>query len=119
MSMGDDILLDEAIFFGLKDIVGEDMFQDFVQRFLVDCKDRVGRIESHHANGDFKGIELEAHTLGTTAATYGAYSLEKLCRLIEYLPEDKRTDLPVLIEKLQLLSKRVIAKACEVSGVAG
>ena len=81
MTMDSDLDL-----FVLEDLVvaiGFAASADFVTRFIADCDQRVARILAAFAADDFESLALDAHTLGSSAATYGLRSVEVLCRKIE------------------------------------
>ena len=65
-------VIDETILAQLRDAIGDDAMSEFLQRFLDDCEERTLRITEAYGLSRFSEVELEAHTLGTSAATYGA-----------------------------------------------
>ncbi len=97
----DEDLIDQTVLFSLRDSIGEEAMQSFLERFFSDCVERTERITSAYGNARFSEVELEAHTLGTSAATYGALKLEKICREIEFARPNKS---PAFQERIDLLN---------------
>lgn len=104
-SMDDDII-DETALNGLRDAIGEKAMEDFLDRFFEDCKARTDRIANAYDKSRFSEVELEAHTLGSSAATYGALKLEKLCREIEFAKPGKSKAFQDRIDQLNILSEK-------------
>ena len=100
----DDNIIDEAVLSTLRDAIGEEAMKDFLNRFFEDCKARTERITKAYGNSRFSEVELEAHTLGTSAATYGALKLEEICREIEFTKSGKNQAFQERIDRLNLLS---------------
>ncbi|PCJ02220.1 MAG: hypothetical protein COB14_02525 [Alphaproteobacteria bacterium] len=102
----DQDLIDESILHALVDAIGATAVNDFLHRFIDDCDARTHRIIEAYGKNRFSEVELEAHTLGTSAATYGAVKLEVVCRAIEYAKPFKNEFFDEKIEQLQILSMR-------------
>ena len=96
--------IDENVLHALSDAIGAAEVKDFICRFINDCEARTGRIIEAYGKNCFSEVELEAHTLGTSAATYGALKLETVCRAIEYSKPFKNQSFDEKIEQLHLLS---------------
>ncbi len=99
-------IIDEDVLHSLSEAIGKGAMVDFLNRFLDDCVVRTKKITQAYENGDFKDVEIEAHTLGTSAATYGALHLEKACREIEYSQPIKGDSFQKLIEDLNSFSEK-------------
>lgn len=104
MNMDSD--LDLFVLEDLVSAIGFAATTDFVTRFINDCDQRVARILSAFAADDFESLVLDAHTLGSSAATYGLRSVEVLCRKIE---NSEPTD--VIEQDMDLLSAEA-ARGC-------
>ena len=102
----DDNIIDEATLNALCEAIGEEAMKDFMRRFLEDCEARTARITKAYGKSRFSEVELEAHTLGTSAATYGALNLEKICREIEFANPGKNQAFRDRIDRLNLLSEQ-------------
>ena len=103
-----DNVLDRATVQRLRDTIGEDAFLRFLNRFFEDCAARTARINDAYHRNQFSEVELEAHTLGTAAATYGAAELEAICREIEFAKPSKDNVFQERIDRLNLLSEESI-----------
>lgn len=99
-------VIDEATLNALCEAIGEEAMKDFMGRFFEDCKARTKRITDAYGKSRFSEVELEAHTLGTSAATYGALNLEKICREIEFAKPGKHQKFQDRIDRLNLLSEQ-------------
>ncbi len=102
----DKNIIDERVFNALREAIGEEAMQDFLDRFFEDCKARTDRITEAYGHAQFSEVELEAHTLGTSAATYGALDLEKICREIEFAKPGKNQTFQGYIDRLNVLSEQ-------------
>ena len=98
--------LDLFVLEDLVSAIGVAASADFVARFINDCDQRVARILAAFAADDFESLVLDAHTLGSSAATYGLRSVEVLCRKIE---NSEPTD--VIEQDIDLLSAEA-ARGC-------
>ena len=103
--MNDDII-DENVLNAFRDAIGDDAMDSFLERFFEDCAARTERITAAYSKSCFSEVELEAHTLGTSAATYGALKLEKICREIEFAKPVRNREFNERIELLNLLSRQ-------------
>lgn len=102
----DQDIIDEAILNALREAIGEEAMNDFIHRFFDDCKARTERIIIAYGNACFSEVELEAHTLGSSAATYGALKLEGICREIEFAEPGKSQTFQEHIDHLNILSEQ-------------
>ena len=102
-------MINANVLSNLNEALGTDAMHDFLGRFFDDCHMRTRRIIDAYANGNFAEVELEAHTLGTSAATYGAAQLEQLCRQIEMADYSQQADiLDQHIKSLEILSEESV-----------
>ena len=99
-------VIDERVLNSLRDAIGDDAMNEFLKRFFEDCVSRTERITEAYGHSRFSEVELEAHTLGTSAATYGALKLEGICRDIEFSKPIKSKDFQGRIDRLNLLSEQ-------------
>jgi HPt (histidine-containing phosphotransfer) domain-containing protein len=76
-------LMDEAVLARLAQETSDAMLDRMIGLFVVEAQKRVDAIELHFANLDCHGVEIEAHTLKSNAATFGATHLAVLAREIE------------------------------------
>lgn len=60
-----------------------ELLPTLIDTFLTDAKQRVSDILSAIESKDWATAELNAHALGSSAATFGAISLHQVCRKIE------------------------------------
>lgn len=60
-----------------------EMLAELVALFMTDNRSRLDRINQAIADWDFKVMEEECHSLGSSAGTYGAMPLHYLARKIE------------------------------------
>ena len=102
----DDNIIDETVLHALRDAIGDDAMTDFLERFFEDCETRTQRIIQAYNTSNFSEVELEAHTLGTSAATYGALKLEKICREVEFAKPTKSQEFQERIDHLHRLSEQ-------------
>lgn len=104
----DKALINPSVLQALREAIGDEAFQEFIKRFMDDCSDRTQRIIESYDRGRFSEVELEAHTLGSSSATYGAFQLEDLCRDIEYAKPNKDDMFRDRIDRLCVLSEESI-----------
>ncbi|PCJ96206.1 MAG: hypothetical protein COA45_11290 [Zetaproteobacteria bacterium] len=104
----DDNIIDQTILNALRSAIGEDAMQNFLGRFLEDCRVRTKRITEFYGKGRFSEVELEAHTLGSSAATYGAINLEAICREIEFSKPRRNQNFQERIDRLNVLSEQAL-----------
>jgi len=76
-------LLDEPTLVRLGEETDPSMIPELVQSFIEDSKKRVAVIERATREQDNEALEHEAHTLGSSAGTFGTLPLHQLCRSIE------------------------------------
>lgn len=104
----DDYIVTRSTLDSLLDAIGKDSFHNFLHRFFDDCDIRCQRVSQAYKNNHFSEIELEVHTLGSAAATYGAHKLEELCREIEAAKPSKSKTFEDRIERLNALSAQSV-----------
>lgn len=80
---GDSPLLDKAVLVQLAEETDPDIIPKLVGSFLGDLESRVTKITAAVEAADLQILELEAHTLGSSAATFGAMKLHHLAQNIE------------------------------------
>ena len=102
----DQAIINEDTLSALCEAIGEEAMNEFLYRFFEDCKARTERIIDAYGNNQFSEVELEAHTLGSSAATYGALKLEGICREIESAQPIKDQTFRDRIDRLMLLSEQ-------------
>lgn len=76
-------LMDEAILARLAAETSEAMLERMIGLFVNEAQRRMDAINEHLARLDCHGVEDEAHTLKSNAATFGASQLSALAREIE------------------------------------
>lgn len=76
-------LLDESYLIKLGEDTDPEMVPDLIEIYLTDARERLERVRQAIADKDFDVLELETHTLGSSAATYGLMPLHKLARRTE------------------------------------
>jgi signal transduction histidine kinase/CheY-like chemotaxis protein/HPt (histidine-containing phosphotransfer) domain-containing protein len=78
-------VLDENILKELGREAGEDMIMELVQCFIDDTSSRTIDIENVIAENNLAALEAQAHSLGSSAGTFGCMQLHHICRDIERL----------------------------------
>jgi len=78
-----DDLLDESYLIKLGEDTDPDMVPELIDIFLVDAKERITRMEQAIEDKDMDVLELESHTLGSSAASYGLMPFHRLARRVE------------------------------------
>lgn len=101
-------ILDKQSLEILKNAIGEEALSDFCERFIVDCQARADRIISAYNKSQFTELELEAHTLASSSATYGAKALEELCREIEFARPIRDAGFQERIDRLKILTEESV-----------
>ena len=76
-------LMDEAILKRLAAETSEAMLERMIGLFVNEAQRRMDAIHAHLAQSNCHGVEDEAHTLKSNAATFGASQLSALAREIE------------------------------------
>ncbi|WP_298189877.1 response regulator [uncultured Pseudomonas sp.] len=76
-------LMDEAVLARLAQETSDAMLDRMISLFVIEAQKRVDAIAAHFASLDCHGVEIEAHTLKSNAATFGAAQLAVLAREIE------------------------------------
>ncbi len=74
---------DKAVLLQLAEETGPDVIPGLVGSFLGDLESRVEKITVAVEAADLQTLEFETHTLGSSAATFGAMKLHHLARNIE------------------------------------
>ncbi len=77
------LVLDISILKLLEEDTSREMIPELIESFLVDAKARVEKISVAIENKDFKNLEFESHTLGSSAASFGVMQLHDIARKIE------------------------------------
>ena len=73
--------------------------QEVMTTFLEDTERILGELRSDAASGRAAEVRRHAHSLKSTAASFGASALSDLCRRLEELGQaDRLEDAPALIE---------------------
>lgn len=78
-----DPILDPDVLECLERATGPDMFPDLIASFLDDSRNRMARIRSAVESRDITTLEMESHSLGSSAGTFGAMRLFRLMRQTE------------------------------------
>lgn len=107
-------VLDPQVLQDLRELGGEDdpgLLNELIGMFLDDAPRRLGDITGGLASGDVKTLERAAHTLKSSSANIGAVSLSALCRQIEEIARQNRTDgLAPLVESASRDFEKVAAE---------
>jgi CheY-like chemotaxis protein len=72
------VTIDAARLEMIAEAMADEPLDEFLDMFLVNAAERIGRIREHIAHGDLAQIGREAHTLLGTAANFGALRLSRL-----------------------------------------
>jgi len=75
--------IDWTILNDLKKEAGEDQFGELLTCFTDDAKIRILEIKKGFIERDMTLLEDQSHSLGSSAATFGAVTLHSLCRELE------------------------------------
>jgi len=76
-------LIDENVMGQFEADVGTDAVSNLVEKFLDDARSRLGRV-SAEADMPRHDVEREIHSVGSSAATFGAQRLERRARELEH-----------------------------------
>ncbi len=76
-------VLDESLLVELAEATSPEVVPGLIKSFLGHLDERLERIATAVVKTDMDALELETHTLGSSAATFGAMQLHHLCRAIE------------------------------------
>lgn len=79
----DETLMDEACLIQLAHDTDPSMLDELIAIYLKDAQERIGRVEKAIEDEDFSILELESHTLGSSAASYGLMPLHRISRETE------------------------------------
>lgn len=101
-------LVNKKVLEDLRETLGDEAMGDFIRRFLADCEERTNRITEGYGKAYFSEVVLEAHTLGSSAATYGGQKLEEVCREIEFAKPAKSSVFQERVDRLNRLSDETI-----------
>jgi HPt (histidine-containing phosphotransfer) domain-containing protein len=70
----------------LIDALGLEVVRELAAHFLSDSPALLGRMRQGAASGDHEALRFAAHTLSSTARTFGLERLADLCQTIEKNP---------------------------------
>ena len=88
----------------LRDVLGGDdqILLELIRSFLTDAPRLLEKVEQGLEKGDTAAVHLNAHSLKSNSADFGALELAELCRQMEFLGKsgDLR-DAPALLTNLQ------------------
>ena len=87
-----EAIIDQDIFDGLKDLVGDDFVGELVETFFEEAPISLAEMGQALQNGDTETFRRSAHSLKSNAASFGAMQLASLAREMEYLGRDGRVD---------------------------
>ena len=76
-------LLDESVLQQLARDTGPEILPELIKLYSQDARARVERIAEAAASRDFKTLQYEAHTLGSSAGAHGNLRLQAIARNIE------------------------------------
>ena len=79
----EDPIFDPEVLERLAEATDHGMVPELVESFLSDSVVRLARIREAAVSEDFAVLEMETHTLGSSAATFGVMRLHRLLRAIE------------------------------------
>jgi HPt (histidine-containing phosphotransfer) domain-containing protein len=87
-------VLDPGALSALDELVGGDVeaLHEIAQAFLEDAPERIGELRRGLAAGDDALVRRSAHTLKSTALTFGASELGEACRELEEAARVGRLD---------------------------
>jgi len=88
-------VLDMQVIRGLRELGGDDdpgLLVEVIGMFLEDAPTRIREIEQGLASGDIKLLERAAHSLKSASANVGATQLSSICRRIEEIARQERSD---------------------------
>lgn len=82
-SRSSEEFLDESYLIKLGEDTDPEMVPELIEIFLKDASERIQRVQQAILDKDMSVIELETHTLGSSAASYGLMPFHKLARRTE------------------------------------
>lgn len=86
------IIIDRAVFNGLKDSVGDDFIEELVSTFGEIAPQSIVNMRQALSAKDADVFRREAHSLKTNAVTFGATDLAELAKKLEYLARENNLD---------------------------
>lgn len=85
-------IIEEKLLIELSNETGKEIFPELVQCFLDDTAARkIGLLDAYTKQNDSE-LKAQVHSLGSSAATFGAIQLHNLCRNIENQLRDKNVE---------------------------
>lgn len=88
-------VLDMQVIRGLRELGGDDdpgLLVEVIGMFLEDAPTRIKEIEQGLASGDIKLLERAAHSLKSASANVGATQLSSICKRIEEIARQAKSD---------------------------
>ena len=99
-------VIDLTIYQALVDAVGEDFVAEMVDAFLEEGKQIMADLNSSFTDRDVDRLRRAAHSLKSTAATFGAMTLSAQAKELEALARENQ--LEFAIDKLDPISTTLI-----------
>ncbi|MGD9093070.1 MAG: Hpt domain-containing protein [Anaerolineales bacterium] len=87
-----EVIIDQATFAGMKDMVGDDFVGELVETFLEEAPGLLAEMDQALKNGDAETFRRSAHSLKSNGASFGAMRLASLARELEHMGRDGRLD---------------------------
>ncbi|MBU3071178.1 Hpt domain-containing protein [Aestuariicella sp. G3-2] len=99
--------IDKDIIVMLKEVMEED-FQELLDTFLNDSRERIPLLQEQLASGDSEGLRQSAHSLKGSSSNLGAIKLSELCFQIEQKAKQQQLeDLAGILQQVESEFERV------------
>lgn len=85
-------IVDQAVFDGLKDMMGADFIGELVDTYLEDAPHLIEQMHQGLASGDADVFRRAAHSLKSNSANFGAMQLAGQARQLEMLGKEGRLE---------------------------
>lgn len=85
-------VVDQSVFDGLKEMVGEDFIGELLDTFLEDAPQLLKTLEGALRSKDAEAFRRAAHSLKSNAASFGAKALSEQAKVLEALGREGKLD---------------------------
>ncbi len=93
--------IDPSVFENLKSMTGADFIGDLIDTFLSDSPQQIKSMRSALKSGDLESFRRAAHSLKSTAASFGAGRLSDLAFELEGMARANNLEIGTRLEDLQ------------------
>jgi HPt (histidine-containing phosphotransfer) domain-containing protein len=93
--------IDKSVFENLKVMTGADFIGELIDTFLSDSVQQIAMMQSALKTRDFEGFRRAAHSLKSTAASFGAGRLSSLALELEGIARANNLEVGTRLDDLQ------------------